>query len=182
MSGAAEVLLTVVGFVAAAGLVVFVVSGLLSERERFDNALRQQQAVRAAVATRCGEVLVFNPLLSDEAVARVVCDELRARGCTDPHAYTVALPAVSWLRGTLVNNEVWGSFVERRALELLVEFEGGLTDEQAAVLIHDELVNARVCDPAPYTWATPATVGRLRRTLVLAVARDRRAARRVGSS
>lgn len=63
-------------------------------------------------------------------------------------------------------------FVEQRVVALLQEFPR-LGDEQIATLVRDELLNARRKDPAYFRWAVPETVTRIRRTIVLAVARER---------
>lgn len=60
---------------------------------------------------------------------------------------------------------------ELRALSLLVELPN-LSDEDIALLMHDELVNMRCTTQAYFQWATPETVGRVRRTALLAIHRQ----------
>lgn len=62
---------------------------------------------------------------------------------------------------------------ERRALELLVEFPEA-TDDFIAQLMRDELMNMRSQHREYYDWATPDTVGRMRRTLVVEAVRRSR--------
>lgn len=65
------------------------------------------------------------------------------------------------------------TFMERRAVELLVEFPA-LDDAELAKLLHDELVNNRVTEAEFFRWANDATVGRMRRTLLVEAARQSR--------
>lgn len=67
------------------------------------------------------------------------------------------------------------SQMEKRTIELLMEFSS-LDDSDVALLLHDELVNARVSDPAYFAWANAAHVGRIRRTLLVEAARASRKA------
>lgn len=62
---------------------------------------------------------------------------------------------------------------ERRALELIVEFPQ-LSDVDIATLMRDELLNMRSRDQRYFAWATPETVGRMRRTLVIEAVRAER--------
>lgn len=62
--------------------------------------------------------------------------------------------------------------MEHRALQLLAEFPM-LSDEEVGLLLHDELVNARISDACYMRWANADTVGRMRRTAVVASVRER---------
>lgn len=62
---------------------------------------------------------------------------------------------------------------ERRAIELLLEFPN-LDDSEVAMLMRDELMNMRTPHREYYAWATPETVGRMRRTILVEVARQGR--------
>ncbi len=64
--------------------------------------------------------------------------------------------------------------VERRLLQLVVEFPE-MYDADIAMILRDELQNAHEPRAEFYQWATPETVGRIRRTLLLQIARDERA-------
>lgn len=66
------------------------------------------------------------------------------------------------------------TWVERRALQLLAEFPD-MEDASIAMLLRDELLNARATDQELYTWATADTVGRMRRTILVHLARQERA-------
>jgi hypothetical protein len=61
---------------------------------------------------------------------------------------------------------------ERRALELLEEFPE-MTDLDVGTLLNDEAVNKRLGGEW-LRWATPETVGRMRRTVMVARLRRRR--------
>lgn len=62
---------------------------------------------------------------------------------------------------------------EQRALHLLAEFPS-LSDEEIATLMRDELLNMRSTERGYFEWATPATVGRMRRTVVVEAVRAAR--------
>ncbi len=62
---------------------------------------------------------------------------------------------------------------EVRAAELLAEFPD-IADEGIAQLMRDELVNNRCHDHRYWAWATADTVGRMRRTILVTIARRKR--------
>lgn len=64
--------------------------------------------------------------------------------------------------------------VERRCWAIMVEFPE-LSDEEVALLVHDEIVNAMGYATEYLAWATAQTVARLRRTAVISYIRDERA-------
>jgi hypothetical protein len=63
--------------------------------------------------------------------------------------------------------------VDRRILALLVEFPE-MTDLDIAHLAHDELVNNRISSRAALNRASPYSVARIRRTLLVTHARNLR--------
>jgi hypothetical protein len=72
--------------------------------------------------------------------------------------------------------EVARAYVERSMLQIWQTFPDA-SDEQTAILTHDRLVNQRVTERAAYLWCTAATAGRLRRTVLLELARERKQGR-----
>lgn len=56
---------------------------------------------------------------------------------------------------------------------MLAEFPN-LSDHEIAVLMHDELMNNRTTEPEWFRWATADTVGRMRRTILVHIARNSR--------
>lgn len=65
------------------------------------------------------------------------------------------------------------TLTERRALQMLAEFPN-LSDHEIAVLMHDELMNNRTGEQEWFRWATAETVGRMRRTILVEIARQSR--------
>lgn len=61
---------------------------------------------------------------------------------------------------------------EKRAVDLIFEFPA-LDDREIALLMRDELMNRRA-EPIWFSWVNEETVGRMRRTILVEYARQKR--------
>jgi hypothetical protein len=86
---------------------------------------------------------------------------------------TAAIAIGNYTQAGKARREQARNIVEQRAIELLVEFPH-LPDETLGQLMRDELINRRLHDPSLFVWATPETVGRIRRSLLVEMHRQQR--------
>lgn len=71
-------------------------------------------------------------------------------------------------------NDAAQAWVEGRVLNIL-QNDPSAPDELVAILVRDEIVNARARDPLLFAWATPETVARIKRTALRIVIDRQRA-------
>jgi hypothetical protein len=115
-------------------------------------------------------LLFFLVSVSIVAIVRGVMVALRSSPeAPATYGYRVPPPLPPSMAAAVYEDNVQRT-VELRILHIMAEFPE-LTDESVAVLMRDELVNTHVREEAPYRWATPDTVARLRRNVGLHVLR-----------
>ncbi len=90
----------------------------------------------------------------------------------------IVVGLVYWVRakGNAVGREASRRQMELVAVNLLAEFPG-LDDEQIATVMRDMLQNDGDFDSARLFWASADTVGRVRRTIAIGLAREELRAR-----